>query len=118
MMLRAFSLLDVKVSAFATPFFMAHVGHAIRACSELGADLTTTVGRHPADFHLYEIGAFNDATGQLVPLDMPISHGPVLAFIQHDKQTNMMLEQGGPDIAVSKGNGYHPPIPSNTIHGA
>lgn len=100
MILKAFSLLDTKVSAFHTPFFMAHVGHAIRACSELGADLSTTVGRHPADFHLYEIGTYDDQSGILTALYPIVSHGPVLAFVPKQGQTGLMLEQGGGDLVI------------------
>ena len=55
MILRGFCLLDTKVSAFHAPFFLGHVGHAIRACAELASDLNTVVGRHPGDFVLYEV---------------------------------------------------------------
>jgi hypothetical protein len=63
MIVKAFCLYDTKTGLFATPFFMAHVGQAIRACQDLGSDLNTTVGRHPADYMLCELGTFDDNTG-------------------------------------------------------
>jgi hypothetical protein len=66
----AFSLLDMKTGHFNTPFFMTHPGQAIRAIIDLGQDLNTTVGRHPADFVLCQLGGFDDQTGafdQVVP---------------------------------------------------
>lgn len=114
MILKAFALLDTKVSAFHTPFFMAHVGHAIRACGELGADLSTTIGRHPADFHLYEIGSFDDATGRFSAYDVLVSHGPVLAFVpRRDSATPLLdvLPEQGPVVSTaSNGRGYFPEV--------
>lgn len=63
MILKAFSLYDMKSGLFAAPFFMPHVGQAIRACQDIGADLSTVVGRHPADYMLCELGTYDDNTG-------------------------------------------------------
>ena len=98
MKLKAFALLDAKVGAFAAPFFFPHVGYAARACADLGADLSTTVGRHPADFVLYEIGEFDDQTGELRRLDVLVSHGSVLAFVPGAAQATMTL--GGVEAAA------------------
>lgn len=80
MNLCVFALYDVKASFFSAPMFFAHRGMAIRAVIELGSDLSTMVGRHPADYHLYELGLFDDQTGsfQVAP---PLSLGPVLSFL-------------------------------------
>lgn len=59
----AFTLLDTKSGIHHPPFFMVHVGQAIRACQDLGADLNTSVGRHPADFMLVRLGTFDDQAG-------------------------------------------------------
>lgn len=100
MQLKAFCLLDTKVQAFHAPFFMAHVGHAIRACSELAQDMSTTVGRHPADFMLFEVGTFDDQTGSLSASATPINHGPVLAFIpnQRHQGTLDIVPESGPSL--------------------
>lgn len=80
MRLKVFTLYDTKAQYFNTPFFFAHIGQAIRACIDLGSDLSTNVGRYPADFTLYEIGEYEDQTPLLIPCN-PISHGPVAAFL-------------------------------------
>lgn len=80
MIIKAFSLLDMKTGMFNTPFFMAHTGQAIRACMDLGQDMNTTVGRHPADFMLCEVGTFDDQTGQLLALN-PLQLGTVASFL-------------------------------------
>lgn len=80
MILKAFSLLDTKTGIFNTPFFLPHVGQAIRACMDLGQDMNTTVGRHPADFQLVELGTFDDQSGVMVA-QLPLQLGTVLSFL-------------------------------------
>lgn len=80
MILKAFSLLDTKTGAFGTPFFMHHAAAAIRACVDLGGDLSTTVGRHPADYALVEVGTFDDQTGVLHAIP-PHNLGTVAGFL-------------------------------------
>lgn len=68
MILRAYSLLDVKALQYNPPFFQTTDAVAIRALRDLVNDLNTTVGRHPSDFKLYCIGTYDDATGHFEPL--------------------------------------------------
>lgn len=92
MILKAFAFLDLKAGMFGTPFFMAHAGQAIRAATDLGSDSSTTVGRHPADFQLCEIGLFDDQTGQLSSVT-PVVLGTVAAFLPVPAQTLFPMEQ-------------------------
>lgn len=80
MILKAYAFLDTKIGVFSQPFFMAYEGHAIRAAIELGSDLSTAIGRHPADFNLYLIGEFNDNTGIMSAVG-PVSISTVLALL-------------------------------------
>lgn len=108
MILKAFCLMDSKVQAFHAPFFMAHVGHAIRACAELAQDRNTTVGRHPGDFILYEVGTFDDQTGVLRNLDLIVNHGPVLNFVT--PQPELPMQQAGqvmPPLLVTDAETQH-----------
>lgn len=73
MILRAYSLLDVKALQYNPPFFQSTDAVAIRALRDLVNDLNTTVGRHPSDFKLYCIGSYDDATGHFEPLH-PMMH--------------------------------------------
>lgn len=76
----AFSLFDSKTGFFHVPFFMPHAGHAIRAVMDLGQDLSTSVGRHPADYILYAVGSFDDQTGTF-HVKHPEAIGSVLSFL-------------------------------------
>lgn len=80
MITKCFALLDIKVGVFTTPFFMIHEGSAIRACIDLGQDMSTVVGRHPADYILCELGTFDDQAGQLTPIT-PKQIGVVANFL-------------------------------------
>lgn len=73
MILQTFTLLDTKSGIHNPPFFMSHVQQAIRACIELGQDMRTTVGRHPADFMLVELGTFDDQNGQFTNAYQPVA---------------------------------------------
>lgn len=66
MILKAFSIFDVKSEVYARPFFMVANGEAVRAFSDLANDAATTVGKHPGDFKLVLIGSFDDAKGELL----------------------------------------------------
>lgn len=80
MITKVFALLDTKVGVFNTPFFMLYEGSAIRACVDLGGDLSTVVGRHPGDYMLCELGSFDDQTGVLHHIP-PRQIGMVASFL-------------------------------------
>lgn len=68
MILKAYALLDTKVGAFGSPFFMTHEGYAIRAVMDIVKDMSTSIARHPFDYTLYEVGEFDDQLGMLAPM--------------------------------------------------
>lgn len=65
MITKIFSVYDVKTQAYMTPFFSATPGSAIRSFTDAAVNPDSIVAAHPEDFHLYEIGEFNDQTGEL-----------------------------------------------------
>lgn len=62
------SVRDRAADTFGRPFFVAALGAAIRAFSDEvnreSAD--NAIFHHPEDFDLYEVGSFDDDTGDLV----------------------------------------------------
>lgn len=66
MLLHAYAIFDVKSEIYHAPFFMVADGAAARAFADLANDASTSVGRHPADYTLYRIGSFDDASGMLL----------------------------------------------------
>lgn len=75
MVLRAFSVYDVKSDTYSAPFFKGTVGLALRDFADLVSDKSTTPGRHPEDFKLVELGSFDDSNGQLTSHDVPVGLG-------------------------------------------
>lgn len=61
-------VLKDKVSGqFMQPFFVPAVGVAYRTLQdEAQRDKEFVVAKHPDDFALYQLGTFNDETGELV----------------------------------------------------
>lgn len=94
MILLAYALLDNKTGHFSTPFFFNHRGHAIRAVIELGTDPNTTVGRHPNDFTLCEVGVFDDQVGRLTSEDC-LHLGTVRSFIPVQATDRGLFEASG-----------------------
>ena len=67
MRLFMYSVMDSKVGAFMTPFFLRSDGEAIRAFSHSVSDANTQFSKTPEDFTLYRHGEFDDQTGEMVP---------------------------------------------------
>jgi len=109
MILEAYSLLDMKAGAFATPFFMLHDAQAIRAVTELGQDLATTVGRYPSDFALCSIGTFDDASGVLTPTGI-INLGTVTGFLP--PKPAMPLFAGADTVRLAPAATHNPDKPN------
>lgn len=80
MLLKAVTLLDAKTGTYHPPFFVAHLGMALRVAVDLGSDRETVIGRHPADFVLCEVGEFDASSGSFLPA--PVRQiGTVASFL-------------------------------------
>lgn len=95
MIITAYSFYDSKVGIFHPPFFMLHRGQAFRAAMELGSDPSTQIGRHPADFSLFEVGTFNDQTGAL-EMTPPVNLGVVNTFLSAPPATPSLFSTPSP----------------------
>jgi hypothetical protein len=94
MILKSFSLLDIKAGFYSPPFFMSHNAQAVRAVAELGEDQRTQVGRHPADYQLVELGTWDDQTGAYENHHIPRPLGLVANLLRDDRQSGLPnLEQ-------------------------
>lgn len=82
MILRAFAFLDTKTGAFSVPFFTNHPGNALRMAGDLANDVSTTIGRHPADYVLHQVGTFNDDTGQFDTDNINLGSCAALVVVQ------------------------------------
>lgn len=117
MLLRAYSLLDMKAGAFTPPFFMAHDAQAIRAAVELAQDRNTTVGRYPSDFALCAVGCFDDASGSFVVEGMR-NLGVVAGLMPAPSRPMPLFETGKPNGASRSGHlveGDHHEAPTEGV---
>jgi len=71
MVLKVFSIFDVKASVFSQPFFSTHNGTALRSFSDLVGEQGTSVCKHPEDFKLYCLGEYDDNSGALLSKPQP-----------------------------------------------
>lgn len=63
MVVKIFSIYDNQAMAYTMPVFQGTKGIALRAFMEACNDPSTAFHKHPDDFALFELGEFDDATG-------------------------------------------------------
>lgn len=91
MLLRAYSIYDVKALQYHPPFFASTNGAAVRSVHDLVNDTNTSVGRHPADYVLYCVGEYDDSKGALRPF-VPLEHViDAVSLVRH--QPSMFADQ-------------------------
>lgn len=64
---------DVKGETYSQPWFVSTAAAAVRSFTDLVNDSQKgqTLNTHPEDFQLYEMGTFDDTTGEFVTLPVP-----------------------------------------------
>lgn len=82
MIIKLFSVYDSKAKAYMTPFCRPATGLAIRDFIDVVNDVKSTISRYPEDFSLFEIGFFDDNTGELDMVERPINLGLGSAFVK------------------------------------
>lgn len=70
-----FAVLDVKLGAFAQPFFAQNSAFAQRMFFDAARDPNTMLGKHPQDFFLYRLGTFDEESGYIEALVKPENLG-------------------------------------------
>lgn len=79
-MLKVYSVFDSKANAWLLPFFAVNRAVAIRNFTTAASDGKTTFCRYPADFTLFEIGAWDPAAGAGEYFEVKVSLGTALEF--------------------------------------
>ena len=75
MITKVFSVYDQKAEAYLLPFFFKNTGEAMRAFTTAINDSGSTLGKHYADYNLFEVGEFDDSTALLRNYDPVINLG-------------------------------------------
>lgn len=84
MILQIIAVLDQKAHTFANPFFVAHEDLAKRSFQEAAKSPGNMINKYPADFTLYHLGAFDDASARfdLFPQPRLLFSGAQLELVQ------------------------------------
>lgn len=90
MKLFIFTIRDDKAEAYGTPFFMPTRGQAIRAFADLVNDPQSAISKHPGDYRLFLIGAYDPQDAGIDESTTPelLAHGP---DFQHHEQSAVPL---------------------------
>lgn len=70
MKLQIFALYDKKSLAYVDVFHFPQIGQAIRQLEDL-LKTNHPVSKHPADYDLYQLGEFDDNSGEIIPKKIP-----------------------------------------------
>lgn len=71
MIVQVFAVRDVKAETFGQPFFSLQRGMAIRSFADECANKESPWCKHPEDFALFHLGAYDDQAGSLISLEQP-----------------------------------------------
>lgn len=63
---------DSKAELFSQPVFVQSRGQAIRSFADAVNDGKSDYARHPGDYSLFELGVYEDHSGMLMPLAVPV----------------------------------------------
>lgn len=91
MRLKMFCVFDAKISLFMAPFFFRATGEALRAWEGTVNDPKTQFYRYPSDFILFEIGSYEESTGQVEMLASKLNLGSALDFKKMDLATDGLV---------------------------
>lgn len=64
--MKIYGVYDLKACAYMQPFFSGSNGAAMRAFGDAVNDGKSPLSLHPGDYQLFELGAFNDNSGNVV----------------------------------------------------
>lgn len=106
-----FAFYDIKGKFFDRFFTLKTMGQALRVLEDLANDEKTAIGQHPEDYILYQIGYWNEWSGQLnsivkVEVGQAIQFKKILNVVQGDKnaisnETRVQSNSGCEDSKVS-----------------
>lgn len=66
---KIYSIFDAAAEAYMQPFFAKTNGLALRIFADTISSEKSVLHAHPGDFTLFEIGSFNEETGEITPLE-------------------------------------------------
>lgn len=95
-----FTVYDTAAEYYMPPFYMQSKGEALRAFMDTASDPQHPFSKHPADFNLFHIGTFDNATATFQIFPAPISLGNALE-LRKPNETQLFENE----VAHQKTNG-------------
>lgn len=80
-MLKIFIVNDAKAQCYGMPMVLKSSGEAVRSFTDVANDKGSTIGKHPEDFSLFEIGEYDERSGQISTYPAQISLGKAIDFV-------------------------------------
>lgn len=71
--MRLFTILDKPAGLFGAPFQAPNAALAVRSFEQAQLDQAHVFATHAADFQIYELGEFDEETGQFNLLERPVA---------------------------------------------
>ena len=85
MVSKVFGIFDAKAGIFSGPTFNRLAkGQAIRDFIDIARNPESSISKHPGDFTLFELGEFDDNTGQYVNLEAKSNLGTALEWLSKE----------------------------------
>lgn len=82
-MLNVFAVRDVKAECFGSLMVLPTRGLAIRSFTDACRDARSPMAQYPSDYSLYELGTYDDVSGQIVSHSVPVFLAAASDFVQH-----------------------------------
>lgn len=98
MKLKIQTVLDVKVGSFSNPYFVRSTEEGRRSFGDIWMSndpqyAQSNMVRHPADFVLFEIGTFDDETGEIAS-QLPVAIAKGIDFVVNAPQATVSDAEG------------------------
>lgn len=88
---KVFAVFDSKAEGYLQPFFSFTAGQATRMFSDAVQDSGHQFHKHAADYTLFQIGEYEDATGTLVETPR-VSLGSALEYLAKAENVRMLRQ--------------------------
>lgn len=80
--MKVFSIYDSKAAYFEKPFFLRNRGEALRGWEAGANDPQASISKFPGDYTLFEIGEYDDQTGNITMYESKVNLGLASQFVK------------------------------------
>lgn len=92
MKVKVYTVFDSKSELYLPPFYRRNKGEALRSWEASCNDPESQFSTYPADFTLFEMGEFDDVSGEFTLAPAKVSLGCAIEFKKKPQQEAPLLE--------------------------